>query len=220
MRWHRHRKELRLDCCCDVRDSCAIARAFWSSTTMPGCGVTPLSSSLSPLMQCQQLAILSPHLGLARREREAQRGVESRGEFTTPMSSGVVIGDLSIVPPAAPSFVAAAATTMGAAARSRDASKCAHYTRRGLSGEYELVRSLWSPSGAWGRRRTPCCAASPTWPPTAAFIVGAPQEMGVTLAKGNGRVLRAHLSRVAQASGRAYLRGLPVPVAAVVGLEG
>jgi hypothetical protein len=43
--------------------------------------------------------------------------------------------------------------------------------------------------------------------------------MGVTLANGNGHVLRAHLSRVVQASGHAYLRGLPVGVAEVVGLE-
>jgi hypothetical protein len=55
--------------------------------------------------------------------------------------------------------------------------------------------------------------------PAAAFIVSALQEMSVAaLANKNGRVLRAHLSRVAQASG-AYLRGSPVPVAEVIGLE-
>jgi hypothetical protein len=53
----------------------------------------------------------------------------------------------------------------------------------------------------------------------AAFIKSALQGMGVTLPKGNEHMLRAHLSRVAQASGRAYLRGLPVPVTEVVGLE-
>jgi hypothetical protein len=51
----------------------------------------------------------------------------------------------------------------------------------------------------------------------ATFMESALQEMGVTLARGNGRVLREHLSRVARPSGRAYLRGLPVPVAEVVG---
>jgi hypothetical protein len=40
----------------------------------------------------------------------------------------------------------------------------------------------------------------------AAVIDSAHQEMGVPLAKGNGRMLRARLSRVAQASGRTYLR--------------
>jgi hypothetical protein len=44
----------------------------------------------------------------------------------------------------------------------------------------------------------------------AAFIESAQQEMIVTLAKGNGRVLRTHFLWVAQASGRAYLRELPV----------
>jgi hypothetical protein len=88
-----------------------------------------------------------PYLGSTRCERQAQRGVESRGDFTMPMSSGVVVGDVSIVHPAAASFVAAAATTTGAAARSRDASNRAHYARRGLGGGYELVpvsvESFW-----------------------------------------------------------------------------
>jgi hypothetical protein len=46
------------------------------------------------------------------------------------------------------------------------------------------------------------------------------QEISVTLVKANGRVLCAPLVQVAQASGHAYLRGWPVPVADVVGLEG
>jgi hypothetical protein len=58
---------------------------------------------------------------------EAQRGVEPAGDFTTPMSSGVVVGNVSIVHPAVPSFTAASATTTGAAARHRDAHKHAHY---------------------------------------------------------------------------------------------
>jgi hypothetical protein len=53
----------------------------------------------------------------------------------------------------------------------------------------------------------------------AAVFESALQEMGVTSAKGNGRVLRVHLLRVAQASGRANLWGLPRAVAEVVGLE-
>jgi hypothetical protein len=60
-----------------------------------------------------------PHLGLARREREAQCGVELRGDFTMPMPSGVIDGDVSIVHPAVPCF-AAAATMIGTAARNRD----------------------------------------------------------------------------------------------------
>jgi hypothetical protein len=40
----------------------------------------------------------------------------------------------------------------------------------------------------------------------AAIIESAQQEMSV-MAKGNERVLRTHLSRVAQASGRTYLTG-------------
>jgi hypothetical protein len=166
-----------------------------------------------------------PHLGLARRHHEAQHGVESRGEFTTPMSSGVVVGDVSIVHPAAPSFVAAAAT-MGAAARSRDLFKRAHYARRGLSGGYELVPVSVESVGRLGAPayallgRVADVAADGGGVSKAACMESALQEMGVTLAKGNGRVLRAHLSRVAQASGRAYLRGLPVPVAEVVDLAG
>jgi hypothetical protein len=53
----------------------------------------------------------------------------------------------------------------------------------------------------------------------AAFIESALQEMSVTLCKGNARMLCESLGRVARAIGDAYLRGLPVPVAEVVGLE-
>jgi hypothetical protein len=163
-----------------------------------------------------------PHLGLARREREAQRGVESRADFTTPMSSGVVIADVSIVHPTAPSFVA---TTTGAAARSGDAFKRAHYARRRLGGGYELVPVSVE---SFGRLGVPAyallghvadMAADCGGVSKAAFMESALQETGVMLAKGNGRLLRAHLSRVAQASGRAYLPGLPVPVSEVVGLK-
>jgi hypothetical protein len=108
-----------------------------------------------------------PHLGLARRKREAQRGVESRRDFTTPMSSGVV-GNVSIVHPAASFFVAAAATMTGAAARSRDASSMRTTHAVASTAGTSSCPSLWSPSGAWGRRHVPCYAATPTWRPTAA----------------------------------------------------
>jgi hypothetical protein len=131
------------------------------------------------------------------------------------------------VHPAAPSFVAAAAaTTTCAAARNRDAFKRAHYARRGLGGGYELVPVSVESFGRLGAPayallgRVADVAADGGGVSKAAFMESALQEMGVTLAKGNGRVLHVHLSRVAQASGRAYLRGLPVPVAEVVGLEG
>jgi hypothetical protein len=49
-------------------------------------------------MACTDLhSDAEPHLGLARRALEAQRGVKSRGDFTTLMSSGVVVGDVLIV---------------------------------------------------------------------------------------------------------------------------
>jgi hypothetical protein len=139
-------------------------------------------------------------LELARREREAQRGVELRGNFTTPMSSGVVVGDVSIVHPAAPSFVAAAAaTTMGAAARNQNAFKRTHYARRGLGGGYELLPVSVESFGRLGAPayallgRVADVAADGGGVSKAAFMESALQEMGVTLAKGNGRVLRAHL---------------------------
>jgi hypothetical protein len=70
--------------------------------------------------------------------------------------------------------------------------------------------------GRLGRRRTHCCAASPMRRRRrlpGAFIESALQEMSVTLCKADARVLRSQFSRVYQASGLAYLRGLPVPVA-------
>jgi hypothetical protein len=108
------------------------------------------------------------------------------------------------------------ATTTGAAARDRDAYKRAYYARRRLDGGYELVpvsveflRAATAPAYAL-LCRVADVAADGGGVSKAAFIESA------TLTKGIGRVLRAHLSRVAQASGRAYLRGLPLPVAADV----
>jgi hypothetical protein len=116
--------------------------------------------------------------------------------------------------PAAPSFVAAAATTTGTAARNRDAFKRTHYARRGLGGGYELMAV--SVEYFRGRQSSVAdVAADGGGIFKAAFIESALQGLSVTLAKRNGRMLRAHLSRVARASGRVYLRGLPVPVAEV-----
>jgi hypothetical protein len=121
---------------------------------------------------------------------------------------------------------AVAATTVGAAAYSRDAFKCAHYACQGLGGGYELVPVSVESCGRLGPPvyallcRVADVAGDCGGVSKAAFIESALQEMSVTLAKGNGRVLRVHLSWVAQASGRAYLRGLPVPVVGeVIGLE-
>jgi hypothetical protein len=122
--------------------------------------------------------------------------------------------------------VAAAATMTGAAARNRDTFKRAYYARRGLGGGYELlpvsVESFgWMGAPAYALLGLVAdVAANGGGVSKAAFMKIALQEMGVTLAKGNGRVLRAHLSLVAQASGRAYLPGLPVLVAEVVDLAG
>jgi hypothetical protein len=80
-----------------------------------------------------------PHLGLACLERAAQRSVETCADFTTRLSSGVFVGDVSIVHPAGPSFAAAPATTTGLAERNQDAHKRVHYARRDRGGGHELV---------------------------------------------------------------------------------
>jgi hypothetical protein len=124
-------------------------------------------------------------------------------------------------------MAAAVATTAGASARSQGASKRARYARRGLWGGYKLVpvsvesfERLGAPAYAL-LRRVADVAAGGDGVSKAAFIESALQEMMAT-----SRWPRAtgaccvHLSRVAQGSGRAYLRELPVPVAEIVGSEG
>jgi hypothetical protein len=54
----------------------------------------------------------------------------------------------------------------------------------------------------------------------AAFIKNALQDMSVMLCKGKYACCAHTLSRVAQAGGRAHLRGLPAPVTEVVGMKG
>jgi hypothetical protein len=117
---------------------------------------------------------------------------------------------------------AVAATTTGAVACSRDASKRAQYACRGLRGGYKLVPVSVKSFGRLGAPvyallcRVADVAADGGGVFKAAFIESVVQEMRVTLAEGNGRVLCAHLSRVAQTSCRAFLRKLPVMVAEVV----
>jgi hypothetical protein len=104
----------------------------------------------------------------------------------------------------------------------RDAYKRAYWSRRGLGGGYGLVpvsveflRAAGAPAYAL-LCRVADVAADGGGVFKAAFIESALQlqKMSVTLTKGIERMLRAHLSRVAQASGSAYMKGLPVPLAA------
>jgi hypothetical protein len=78
--------------------------------------------------------------------------------------------------------------------RNREAFKRAHYARRGLGGGYELapvsVPFVWLNAPAYALLgHVADVAADGGGVSKAAFMVSALQELGVTLAKGNGHVL-------------------------------
>jgi hypothetical protein len=174
-------------------------------------------------MACAELAA-EPHLGLARCDRAAQRGIKPRG----PHAHAVGRRRLRYV-----EHASGRAGLHGggggyhdvrSGARSGRLQACA-LRRLDLGAGYELVPIAVE---SFGRLRAPphalLCrvvdvAADRGSVSKAAFIESVLQEMSVALGKGNGRVLRAHLSRVAQASVLVYLRGLKVPVAEVVGVK-
>jgi hypothetical protein len=64
--------------------------------------------------------------------------VDSRGDIMLVLPDTVVVADVSVVHPAAPTYAAGAAVTDGAAAAARDRAKRAHYARA----------SVWEAPGA------------------------------------------------------------------------
>jgi hypothetical protein len=108
----------------------------------------------------------------------------------TPMSPGAVIGDASVIHPAAPSFARSAPTTTGSAARNWDALEPRALRLVGLGGGYELVPVFvgsceWLGVPAFALCRVTDVSADAV--SKATFIESALQKMSVTLCKWNAR---------------------------------
>jgi hypothetical protein len=126
--------------------------------------------------------------------------------------------DVSVVHPAADSFVGAAARAPGAAAAARDLHKRNLYLRRGFDRGFELVPFSVE---SYGRLGEPAMRFLATLAATAAsggrvsqraFMEGALRLVSVALCKGNGRMYTESLQTLARDHGRAYAPGSLVAV--------
>jgi hypothetical protein len=140
---------------------------------------------------------------------------EVRGDILAVLPSGLVVADVSIVHPAAPSYSRAAAWTAGAAATSRNALKRRQYHAGGLPAApsfpplsaVQFLNALAEAALA--------SSAAGTDVTKAAFISGALPELGATLCMGNKPVCREGLHVYAAAGGARARMGMHVPTADV-----
>jgi hypothetical protein len=162
-----------------------------------------------------------PHLRPLRDRRDRSGNDGDRGDILLALRSALTIADVSVIHPAASTYVAAAARTTGSAAAVRDRHKQARYDR-GDAGGYAFVPLSVE---TYGRMGAPAMKLLNTLADTAAaagvvikgdFVRNTLRELSVGLCKGNGLMYRAGLKILARTSGCAFLSGADVPVADLV----
>jgi hypothetical protein len=134
----------------------------------------------------------------------------------------LVVGDVSVIHPAAASFAGGAARTPGFAAAARDASK-----RRAYRQVYSALPFVPMSVESFGRLGAPALmllgdladqavqAGGPGLSP-AAFILGALRELSVALCRGKASLYRSGAYVATRAAGRTPMRGLARPLTEVV----
>jgi hypothetical protein len=138
------------------------------------------------------------------------------------MPDGMLVTDVSVINPAAESYVRAAARADGVAAEARDALKIRNYREGGDGGAY-----AFSPLSmeAYGRLGKAAMQLLSTLAGIAAdsgkvekrdCVENTLRELSVGLCGGNGMLFRAGLQAVAQASGRSFQAGLAEPTAELI----
>ena len=144
---------------------------------------------------------------------------ESRGDILMVLPDGLTVTDVSVIHPAAASYVRAARVEGGAAA-SRDQVKRAQYSSADPNGyafvplsvetfgrlgkpAMELLNQLATTAASGGTARKDC------------FVIGALKELSVALCRGNGFVLRRSLGVLARVAGSSFLMGMTVPTSEI-----
>jgi hypothetical protein len=142
---------------------------------------------------------------------------QTRGDILSVLATGVEIADVSVVHPAATTFLQAARVPGGAAA-ARDQRKRSRYQTADPNGYAFTPLSHES----YGRLGKPAMQFLNTLAITASaggvvrkgdFVANALRELSITLCRGNGAMYRRGLAVLTHASGHAYQPGLRVPTA-------
>ena len=145
---------------------------------------------------------------------------ESRGDILLVLRDGLTVADVSVVHPAAPTYVAAAAQTDGSAAAARDQLKRARYQSDDPAAYAFQPLSVET----YGRLGKPAMQMLNTLASAATnagvqhkgnFVTNALRELSVGLCRGNSVLYRRSLHVLALASGIAFRAGMDVPTADV-----
>jgi hypothetical protein len=143
---------------------------------------------------------------------------EERGDILAVLPDAVTVIDVSIVHPAASTYMRQAASTEGAAAAARDQAKRARYQLTNPDG-YDFIPFSVETFGRIGK---PAMALINTLASSAAasatvykdgFVTSALRELSIGLCRGNGVMYRRSMTMLARASGTCLRAGLDTPTA-------
>jgi nucleotide-binding universal stress UspA family protein len=144
----------------------------------------------------------------------------SRGDVLLVLPDALTVTDISVVHPAAPTYVAGAAQTDGSAAAARDQLKRARYETEDPAAYAFTPFSVET----YGRLGKPAMELLNTLATAATrggadfkgdFVTNALKEISVGLCRGNAILYRRSLYVLARTSGNAFRAGMDVPTADV-----
>lgn len=147
------------------------------------------------------------------------------GDILAMLPHRLTVTDVSVIHPGADTYVRAASSSAGSAARTRDAQKFAHYSRAG-SAVYRMVPLSHESYGRLGQPASKLLnelanlASSTGAVEKPRFVESALQELSISLCRGNHRVVTAYAALNARMTGSALIPGLPVPTTDASAMDG
>jgi hypothetical protein len=161
---------------------------------------------------------VEPRLGQLRDRRDRSGRAEERGDILLALPNALTVADVSVIHPAAQSYVRGAAAAAGSAAALRDQQKRTRY-EQSFPGGYAFTPLVVETYGRMGKPAmellntiaTQACASGTFT--RGDFVGAALRELSVALCKGNAVMYRAGLTVLARCSGHAFLDGATVPFA-------
>ncbi|MGL4351025.1 MAG: hypothetical protein ACRCT2_10760 [Plesiomonas shigelloides] len=184
-----------------------ILKGIWRRIACRAGVATSLEPVLRPLQGSQSAAI-------------ANRP-ESRGDILLALQDALTVVDVSVVHPAASTYVNAAARAEGSAAAVRDHAKRAQYENSDPLGyafvplSTETFGRLGKPAMALLNKLAECASASGVVFKDG-FVVNALRELSVGLCRGNCVLYKRSLYALARVSGTAFRAGADIPTSEII----
>ena len=156
-----------------------------------------------------------------KRQRSGTPSARGDGQLFV-LHEGVLVIDVSVVHPAAETYVQDAANSDGAAAAARGARKVEKYSCGQAGGGYDFEPVIVETYGRLGEpafellARLARVAAESGKVDEGKFIENTLKEMSVALCRGNGSILAAGQKVLAQVTGHDVQPGLPCPRAELI----